>query len=71
MDPRIMSSLMQDRFNEMHENVSNILFNEIYAKFGNDIEDQIDPEDKLCKLMERLKDAITDLVWYEVYGNNN
>ena len=66
-----MASDQKDRFLEMHENVSNILFDEIYNKFGDDIEDKIDPDDKLFKLMEKLKDAITDFVWCEVYLNDN
>ena len=69
--PEVMSSFQRDRFLEMHENVSNILFKEIYNKFGNDIEEMIDQNDKLSKLMEKLKDAITDFVWCEFYMNDN
>ena len=65
-----MASDQKDRFLEMHENVSNILFNEIYQKYGDDIEDKIDHHDKLFKLMEKLKDAITDFVWCEVHLND-
>ena len=58
-------------FNQMHENVSNILFEEIWSKFGREIEETVSPEHKLYHLLEKLRDNITDFVLKQCFGNDN